>query len=286
VKLITLYGSGLQQRRLADAVGKGGGMGVWNAEDTDRVLIGESSRRAVLHGRKIYASGAGHLLRPLITADVGERIQVMVVLDGPMAERTDTSKWKPSGMRATATGTVDLTALEVRPDQIIGEPGDYFREPAFSCGAWRFVAVPLGGLEALVDAAKHQLQERGRVDDPAQRARFGEIAISIESARLWVREAADFAETADIDPARAHKVVDLAGMAIDRIAFQIIEQVVRSLGLASQMRPSPVERLLRDVTTYLRQPAPDRILDLCGRRLLTHAAYSWDTLSTTSAACR
>jgi alkylation response protein AidB-like acyl-CoA dehydrogenase len=96
-----------------------------------------------------------------------------------------------------------------------------------------------------------------------------------------VSVAADLAETADIDPARAHEVVDLARMAIDRIAFQIIEQVVRSLGLASQMRPNPVERLLRDVTTYLRQPAPDRILDLCGRRLLNYAAERWEPLSVT-----
>ena len=35
----------------------------------------------------------------------------------------------------------------------------------------------------------------------------------------------------------------------------------RSLGLAAFIRGAPVERLCRDLGTYLRQPAPDAILD-------------------------
>jgi len=35
----------------------------------------------------------------------------------------------------------------------------------------------------------------------------------------------------------------------------------RSLGLAAFVRPHPVERLCRDLATYLRQPAMDMVLD-------------------------
>lgn len=34
----------------------------------------------------------------------------------------------------------------------------------------------------------------------------------------------------------------------------------RALGLAAFLRPNPVERLLRDLAVYLRQPAPNSVL--------------------------
>jgi hypothetical protein len=39
-----------------------------------------------------------------------------------------------------------------------------------------------------------------------------------------------------------------------------MELVQRSVGLQSFMRPHPIERICRDLATYLRQPAPDRAL--------------------------
>ena len=36
--------------------------------------------------------------------------------------------------------------------------------------------------------------------------------------------------------------------------------VQRSLGLSALLEPNPVERLIRDLGTYLRQPAPDEAL--------------------------
>jgi hypothetical protein len=39
-----------------------------------------------------------------------------------------------------------------------------------------------------------------------------------------------------------------------------MEAVQRSVGLAGFMRSHPIERLTRDLATYLRQPAPDQAL--------------------------
>jgi len=36
--------------------------------------------------------------------------------------------------------------------------------------------------------------------------------------------------------------------------------IQRSLGLAGFLEPNPIERLMRDLGTYLRQPAPDEAL--------------------------
>ncbi|MFC7553285.1 hypothetical protein ACFQU7_15105 [Pseudoroseomonas wenyumeiae] len=47
-------------------------------------------------------------------------------------------------MRASATGAVDFDGLPAPPAVRIGQPGDYHRQPLFSGGAWRFLAVQTG----------------------------------------------------------------------------------------------------------------------------------------------
>ena len=43
----------------------------------------------------------------------------------------------------------------------------------------------------------------------------------------------------------------------ERAALDVTEAVHRGLGLGAFLRPHPVERVARDLATYLRQPAPD-----------------------------
>jgi alkylation response protein AidB-like acyl-CoA dehydrogenase len=54
--------------------------------------------------------------------------------------------------------------------------------------------------------------------------------------------------------------VNLARLAVERAGLDLMELVHRSVGLQGFMRPHPIERVLRDLATYLRQPAPDRAL--------------------------
>ena len=97
-------------------------------------------------------------------------------------------------MRASATGAVDFTGIEIEPMEIVGGEGDYERQPWFSAGAWRFAAVHLGGMERLFDLLRRHLQETNRGQDPHQAARLGRAAMALETARLWVTQAASIAE--------------------------------------------------------------------------------------------
>jgi alkylation response protein AidB-like acyl-CoA dehydrogenase len=54
--------------------------------------------------------------------------------------------------------------------------------------------------------------------------------------------------------------VDLARGAVERAALDVMELANRSVGLQAFMASHPIERLVRDLATYLRQPAPDRAL--------------------------
>lgn len=154
---------------------------------------------------------------------------------------------------------MDFTGLRVGPPDLIGEPGDYLREPDFSAGAWRFAAVHCGGAEAVLGALRDHLARTGRGADPHQSARLGRAATAAETARLWVEAAAGRAEAPDAGAdAVAH--VGLARLAVERAALDLLELAQRSVGLQAFMRPNPLERVARDLATYLRQPAPDRVL--------------------------
>ncbi len=161
-------------------------------------------------------------------------------------------------MRASVSGAADLTGL--RAGAAVGVPGDYLRQPDFSAGAWRGSAVSLGGLEALVGEFRGQLAGRGRDGDPHQRARVGEALIAQETARLWVRRAALLAEANEGDAGDIANTVNLARIAVEAACLEAIQLVQRGLGMAAFRRGSLTELLFRDLSFYLRQPAPDETL--------------------------
>ena len=66
-----------------------------------------------LVGRKILASGAGHIERPLVTATDEDGRRLMVLPKLRASDRADLSGWTAQGMRASATGAVDFTGIEI-----------------------------------------------------------------------------------------------------------------------------------------------------------------------------
>ena len=165
-------------------------------------------------------------------------------------------------MRASATGAVDFSGVEIKPIEIVGCEGDYERQPWFSAGAWRFAAVQLGGMERLFDLLRRHLQETNRGKDPHQAARLGQAAMALETAKLWVTRAATIAEAplGSRAPEQLVAYVNLARLAVEAVALDLMQLVQRSVGLQAFLRPNPIERISRDLATYLRQPGPDRAL--------------------------
>ena len=232
---------------------------VWGLWVTDPPGAALRLHDGLLDGSKGPCSGAGHVSRALVTveADAGSQLAV-VRLDG--SERVQPLAGVLHGMRAAANGTVHLHGLPVPPGALIGAPGDYLREPTLSTGAWRTSAVTLGGLHALVDAAREQLNRRNRTNDIQQQDRFGRILIALGTARLWVWQAAQRGEDAALPVAERVASVNLARIAVEAATMEAMGHVQRSLGLPAFIAPNPVERLLRDLAIYLRQPAPDAVL--------------------------
>ncbi|KQQ24846.1 acyl-CoA dehydrogenase [Methylobacterium sp. Leaf125] len=214
----------------------------------------------MLAGVKSFASGAGSVTRPLVTARRPDGRQQMLIADLETGTRADLSGWQAQGMRASTSGLLDFTGLPAGPGCFVGGPDDYFAEPHFSAGAWRFAAVQLGGIEAVFDVLRAHLRATGRGGDPHQAARLGEAAIAVEGARLFVAQAARLAADPGAEPDRVIAYVNLTRLAVERAGLDVLERAHRSVGLAGFLSPHPLERLARDLATYLRQPGPDRAL--------------------------
>lgn len=268
--LMQAFGTSDQRRRwAADVRDRNMVSAVWNTEAGDGVTFEPlPGGRFRLEGFKTFCSGAGYVQRPIVTGrlpDGGWQMSV-VPLERVRVE-IDTSWWRPMGMRASASYRVDFTGVILEPDDLLGQPGDYHRQPWFSAGAIRFAAVQLGGAEALLDATRVFLQRLRRTEDPYQRQRIGEAAIAIESGDQWLRRAG---ECIDLGPdaglggddviARAINYANMTRLAIEAICTQIMQVTVQSAGARAMLRPDPIERIVRDLTFYLRQPAPDAAL--------------------------
>ena len=249
LRLVFRYGDAATCQRAADDAQVGQLCGLWVTDPPDGGLIAGPD---TVSGAKQFCSGAGHVTRAVVTVEDGgaTRLAYVALSDGVTVRPLPGGL---AGMRAATTGQVTFDAT---PAHLFGRPGDYLREPDFSCGAWRTSAATLGGLEALTEQFRGQLLARGREGDPHQQARFGQALIATETARLWMVAAAVRAETTD----DAITYVGLARLALERACLDVIEGVQRSLGVAAMLRSNPVERICRDLATYLRQPAADMVL--------------------------
>ncbi|XHX75703.1 MAG: acyl-CoA dehydrogenase family protein (plasmid) [Stenomitos frigidus ULC029] len=255
--------------------------GVWNAEAEDGVKVQAlEGGKYCLGGSKTFCSGSGFVERPFVNGPLGdEPWQMCIVPMEAVATVSEPSWWQPSGMRATASFKVDFSGVELDTTALIGKPGDYFRQPWLTAGVIRFAAVQLGGAEALFDATRHYLRELNRTTDPYQQERLGRMAIALESGNLWLRSAAElvkaYAPIFGGDPAQApeqaEKLVAYANMvrtAIEQICMDVIQLCERSVGTRGLLPPYPMERIIRDLTLYLRQPVFDAALANVGQYAL------------------
>lgn len=261
-QLIWTYASDEQRRALCGYVEEGGWLGVWNAPHASGPLrlCDDGAGGFVLEGMKAYASGAGLITRPLITAQ-HETLGYLMLWPQAKYQVGERTEWDMQGMRASVTLPVSYHHAAVHRGEIVGADNDYHREPLFTAGAWRFLAAQCGAGERLAELMAQSLVAVGRNADPHQRARMAEVTMAIESSRLWVLRARNAAD-GDVACDEATHQVRMARLAVERHLLDVIERVQRSVGLTAFRHDNPIERITRDLQTYLRQPVPDRVRDL------------------------
>lgn len=253
IRLIRQYGTEVQAEEAGKDAREGRLFGLWVTDvlgDPVRLVNGR------LNGSKAPCSGVGAVERVLTTVET-ERGGVLAVIP---ADVLQTEALPPiSGMRAAAQGRAVFSDVACPPECLVGAVGDYLREPELSCGAWRTSAVTLGVVESLVEALRTHLQARGHTGAPLQQERFGRMLIARDTARMWVRTACDAAGDQGRSVTERVARVNLARVAVELACLDVLTLVQRSAGLGAFL-PGPIDRISRDLATYLRQPAPDAVL--------------------------
>ncbi len=271
VLLVLRYGSDAQVRQLAKDVREGMLSGVWNTGGAEVLRLIPDGSGYRFEGVKTFATGAAFVRRPVVTAEIPERGWQMAVPHmetiGPSIDR---SFWHPFGMESSESFGVDFSGGVVHADDLIGAPGDFYKDPMFRGGAIRFAAVHAGALMRLHQMFAEWLDERHRGDDPYQVARLGEVAIASQEAAMWVEKAAAVAEECFYRSEKTHseRMIECANMmrvAIERLATCVMQKVTAGIGAHGLLQPARFERMIRDLTMYLRQPAPDQTLAAIGR---------------------
>ncbi len=276
--LIANFGTGEQRRKAATDARAGLLFGVWNTGDGAPMHIGGDTRDEFrLHGCKGFATGAAFVQRPVVTAEREGWQMTLPRMEAPgvsTATRIDRISWRPLGMERSESYTIDFGGSPIHAGDLLGAPGDFYRDPLFRGGAIRFAAVQAGALLRLSTLFSDWLHAQRRTEAPYQVARMGEIALAAQEAVLWVERAAAVAEDclwANADETAAQRMVDCANrtrVAIERLATATMPRIIEGVGAHGLLRPARFERILRDLTMYLRQPNPDGALADIGRHAL------------------
>ncbi len=193
----------------------------------------------------------------------------LLMLACPLADQTvsiDESWWDPVGMRATASHVVKFDGTFIPAENLIGAPGSYLTDGWQTAFIPHYAASFLGAAEAAYDYAIHYLTHQGKGGDPYVQQRAGSMLVNVESAHLWLHYVASLWDSGHRDEAK------LAGSrarhTIEHLAEETIHHTIRACGARSLVRPSPIERILRDLTFYLRHDNDDQILATIGRAAL------------------
>jgi alkylation response protein AidB-like acyl-CoA dehydrogenase len=110
IRLVMGLGMPAQRWSAAELAQAGRLFGVWNTEGASVSLRIENG---VLRGGKILCSGAGIVERALVTARRDEEgpQQLLLVPLPAGTSRATLDRWTPHGMRASATGSIDLDGI-------------------------------------------------------------------------------------------------------------------------------------------------------------------------------
>lgn len=270
--LIHQFGTESQQKRYAVDAFSGKLFGVWNTQAQDGTsLTVTDNGDYILNGSKTFATGTDHVSRPIITASLADGSwQMLIVPLDEIEKNVDSNWWDPMGMKASRSYKMSFENVIISKNHLLGDPNDYYSQPQFSGGAVRFAAVQLGAAEMLLEETIKYLISLNRADDPYQKMRLGEMTIAITSGNQWIEGVAKkmdaYMENSSVENAEIFlSYTNMMRTAIEKICTEVMALCQKCVGARGLNKPYHFERIIRDLNTYLRQPAPDASLADVGK---------------------
>ena len=276
-----------KQRWFSGVVNEGEIWVAWSGEpqaraSSEKVAFGTTTTRAengyVINGNKAFAtsSGGAHWAILLVsTAGPGgarhnsgspDSLLLLACDLSDSSVQVDPSWWDPIGMRATASHVVRFNNTFVPDENIIGHPGQYLAESWQTCFIPHYAAAFLGAAEGAYEFSLDYIRSQNKGADPYVQHHIGQSAINVETGHLWLRHVAEMWDTGRHDEAQ------LAGSRarhiIEHLAEDTVKRGIRACGARSLNRPSPLERIYRDLSFYIRHDNDDHLLATIGKSML------------------
>lgn len=279
-----------KERWFGDVVRKGDKWVAWSGEPQSRAP-GEKSQFGthvkkvsdgyLIEGTKVFSTSANAAQWAILlvnTAGPGgirhaagsPETQILLACDlSDPTVKSDGSWWDPIGMRATVSHLVRFEQTFIPDNQMIGYPGQYLQEGWQTCFIPHYGATFLGAAEAAYDFALEYITSQKKGDDPYVLHHIAEMSVNVETAHLWLRHVAKMWETNRHDEARI--AGSRARHVIEHLAESTVKHCIRACGARCLNRPSPLERIYRDLSFYIRHDNDDHVLATIGKEILGQA---------------
>jgi alkylation response protein AidB-like acyl-CoA dehydrogenase len=232
----------------------------------------------LLNGTKAYATSAGHARRAILLVNAegpgGARhasasSDQLLLLTCDLLDPGvifDSSWWNPIGMRATVSYLVRFDNVFIASEDVIGQPGQYLNEAWQTRFSPHYATTFLGGAEAAYEYALESIKKQQREDDPYVTHRIAQMSLNVETAHVWLKHVAELWDTNRIEEAKVAGI--RARYVVEKLAMEILDHCVRACGARSLVKPSPVERIYRDLSIYVRHDNCDQVLATIGSQVL------------------
>ncbi len=232
----------------------------------------------IVDGTKVFATSAGGADWAILlvnsagpggarhTSSPDTLLMLACALKADPTIEVDGSWWDPIGMRGTVSHLVRFRQTFIPDENRIGGPGQYLADNWQTAFAPHYAASFLGAAEGALEYALEYLKAQGKTADPYVQQRVARMSINVETGHLWLRHVAGLwdagrREEAQIAGSRVRHVVE-------HLAQETVENAIRACGARALIRPSPVERILRDLSFYIRHDNDDQVLATIGRAVL------------------
>jgi alkylation response protein AidB-like acyl-CoA dehydrogenase len=286
--LIDGMGTDTQKERwFRGVIEKGDTWVAWSGEpqaraSSETVKFGTTTTKVeggyLVDGTKAFATSAGGANWAILlvstagpggarhnTGSVESQLLLACDLSDPSI-RVDSSWWDPIGMRATASHVVQFNRTFIPDANLIGRPGQYLIDGWQTCFIPHYAATFLGAAEAAFEFTLDYVTSQDKSADPYIQHHIAQSSINLETGCLWLRHVACMWETG------RHEEAKIAGSrarhTIEHLAEDTVKRCIRACGARSLNRPSPLERIYRDLSFYVRHDNDDHLLATIGKSLL------------------
>jgi alkylation response protein AidB-like acyl-CoA dehydrogenase len=232
----------------------------------------------VVDGNKVFSTSAGGATWAILLVNPAgpggarhatDAADNLLLLACDLSDPTvsfDASWWDPIGMRATVSHLVNFRQTFIPDAHLIGLPGEYFKGGWQTCFTPHYAASFLGAAEAAYLYALEYATVQHKEEDPYVQHHIGQMAMNVETAHLWLRHVARLWETGRY--AEAQLAGSRARYLVEQLAEETVKRCIQACGARSLNRPSPLERIYRDLSFYVRHDNADHVLATIGKAQL------------------